>query len=333
MQDGKKLAYYFVKYANSLQAVIYTKTGNYFHDNNFRPVRFVYLCPLCAKNTISYTPDGLRFLEPFTLDHFPPSNVEGKNTVLVCNRCNSTSGHDFDHALKTWLNDKCAALWIPGTTVPVKIKLDNTKGNYKGNLIVNGSYSLKYDFSSKYILLDEGLRNVAKGEPAIQTLTFPQISNNLTYKAILKAAYLYAFSIWGYDFVISYTGKKIRDILFMDEKHILSNFGVFFHMKLPFPPIGLCYVYKPVELQSFLINLRLINPDVKFECSASVLIPGPEQKGWDGLSSYQAIINKKASFQNALIKLPENELCDNNYFPYTRIWNNRHQFRIQGEAL
>src|SRR5688572_19645656 len=130
MQDGKKLAYYFQKYSLSLQTVVYQRTGNYFYGKDREPVSFVYLCPLCLQNTISFDGDDLRFKEAFTQDHFPPECVGGKQTVLVCNVCNSNAGTDFESTLKDWLHDISAAKWTPQSKVPIKLELQNTKGRY-----------------------------------------------------------------------------------------------------------------------------------------------------------------------------------------------------------
>src|SRR5207248_11112292 len=142
-----------------------------------------------------------------------------------------------------------------------------------------GPFAFEYDFKN-YPLLNARFDELAKGGTLIQKIKFDVPHNDLVYKSLLKSAYLYCFSIWGYDFIYSYTGKNIREVLSNAQQHVLSNFGIFFHMDAPFPPPGLCYIFKPVELQAFMINFKLVDQETKFECFASVLIPGADSNSW-----------------------------------------------------
>jgi hypothetical protein len=332
MQDGKKLAYYFKRYSKSLQTVVYQRTGNYFYGKGGKPVPLVYLCPLCLRNTISYDGEDLRYKEEFTLDHFPPESVGGKDTVLVCKACNSTSGDDFDYSLKQWIHDQSAANWTPNARVPVKLELEGAKGKYNAHLVIKAPFSFEWQMGD-YPLVKEWFDKIKKGEALTQTIKFQNPAIILVYKALLKAAYLYCFSVWGYDFIFTETAQEIRDVLFKNKVHILSNWGIFFHSNDQNIPDGLGYVFKPLELQSFIINVKLINKDVKFHCGVSVLIPGAEVGCWTKLKSYQPIIDEKNEFQQALIQLPEDSLTNNNLFPYTKTWNERATMKILGESF
>ncbi len=172
-----------------------------------------------------------------------------------------------------------------------------------------------------------------KGTPAIQTVTFQPPKNENVYKAILKAVYLYAFSIWGYDFAYSETALRLRNIVFKNETHPLSNFGIFFHMDDIHLPQGLSYIFKPRELQAFVFNLKLLNKEVNYQCSISVLVSGADEEDWQNLKLYQSIIDKQDTFTSSLIKLSEDTLNSANLFPYTSTWHNRSSFKIYGESL
>jgi hypothetical protein len=102
-------------------------------------------------------------------------------------------------------------------------------------------------------------------------------------------------------------------------------------MNVPFPPPGLCFIFKPLELQTFMINFKLIDQDTKFECFASVLIPGADNNSWPDLIHYQRIVDEKETFTNAFIQLPD-DYGSETFFPYKTIWNQRSTFRIQGET-
>lgn len=272
----------------------------------------------------------LHYDEDFTLDHFPPSSVGGKDTVLVCKTCNSTTGEEFDFSLKRWLQTQSFNKKVPNSRIPVKLELQDTKGRYNGHLVLEKPGSFKWDIP-EYPLVKEWFQKVSQGHIAEQTITYSPVKMELVHKALLKAAYLYSFSIWGYDFVYSETATRIRDVLFKNDPHVLSNWGIFFHMSNQYPPEGLCYVFKPVELQTFMINMKLASGNVNFECAVSVLIPGADSDNWNQLKAYQPIVDNKDSFTNAFIKLPEDTLAKT-IFPYTKTWQQRTYFRIQGEA-
>jgi hypothetical protein len=144
------------------------------------------------------------------------------------------------------------------------LQLEGTKGKYSGHLVVKGPYSFEWKLA-EYPLVNEWFERVKKGEQLIQTVTFPKIEQTNVFKSLLKAAYLYCFSTWGYDFVYNETGRIIREVLFENKPHILSNYGIFFHMKDQYPPDGLCYIFKPLELQSFMVNMRLHSPEPGFD--------------------------------------------------------------------
>jgi hypothetical protein len=162
------------------------------------------------------------------------------------------------------------------------------------------------------------------------SLRTSSVQLGLVYRAILKAAYLKAFSIWGYDFIYTDTGVKLRDVFTKNKPHVLSNCGVFFHMDKPPPSEGLCYVFTPSALQSFVINMSLTYKETGISCGVSVLIPGPHNNDWLSLQNYQPMIDAQGTFQQGLIQLPESTLQPNNHFPYTQTWHGRHGFRIAG---
>lgn len=328
MQE-ETLLYYFRHFSRSLQTVTFQRTGHFYHKNDGTPADAIYLCPLCLNEKVGLVGSMLHGNLDFTLDHFPPKSVGGKRTVLVCKKCNDESGKNFDYSLKDWILDQSAVHWTPGTKIPIRLRLENTKGSYKGNLIIKGPNAFDYDLG-RYPLVDQWMKKIAEGHTGVQTILLNSPDMEHVYKALLKAAYLYGFSVWGYDFVFSETARHFRNILFGSDKHVISNWGIFFHVRTELPPEGLCYVFEPLALQAFMINLPLIAPTVEFSCMISVLIPGADSSSWQALKAYESIIQRKATFNQAFIQLPDQHLFDSDYFPYTRTWQIRSQLRIAG---
>lgn len=329
--NDNKLIYYLSRFSKSAQVVTFKKTGHYYHDRYGRLVDLIYVCPLCLKNRIAILNGYLRQDKEFTHDHYPPESAGGSEKIMVCKDCNNNAGIEYDYSIKEWLQAMSFDKGILDSELPVKIKFEDTKGLYKGLLRRQKDQSISFDDFNKYPFPKKWFNEVIDGKIARQTITFhpPKILH--VQKAILKAAYLYCFSIWGYDFTCSDIGEKMRNILNNSQPHMLSNYGIFFHMDSYAPPCGLTYIYKPVELQSFMVSFELSYKRTGYKCSVSVLIPGPEE--WQNLKAFQSLIESTDDFFNHFIKLPENNLFDDDLFPFSNTWKNRFDFKILGENV
>ena len=63
-----------------------------FKESNNIPQHAIYFCPLCLKNHIIALESGIYYTSEFSLDHYPPQNVGGKDTILTCKTCNNNAG-------------------------------------------------------------------------------------------------------------------------------------------------------------------------------------------------------------------------------------------------
>jgi len=128
-----------------LQKITFEQTSRFFHDGDGKPVKGIYLCPLCLKNKIGMVGENLHFDEEFTLDHYPPKSVGGKETVLVCKVCNDGAGADFDYAAKEWMTMRGFNEGVKGVSVPATLSFFGTQGRYKGNLLVGDKRQIALD--------------------------------------------------------------------------------------------------------------------------------------------------------------------------------------------
>lgn len=94
------------------------------------------------------------------------------------------------------------------------------------------------------------------------------------------------------------------------------------------PPEGLWYVFQPASLQSFVISFEITDPDTKYSCGVSVLVPDDYLDDWNRLTNYLAIIDNQGSFNSKMIRLPEDSLMESEHFPYTKIRHGSVKFRI-----
>lgn len=320
------------RYTRSLQYVLHARTGKHFHDNTNNPLQHVYLCPICLVSKVAIlSVDDLRADDEFTIDHFPPKSVNGKGKIMVCKTCNNNAGKDYDYTIKDWIQEQAFVHGIEGAKMPVSLQITDGGGRYRESLVsVGAPMNFNFDRFIRYPKMKEWFEQVLAGKSMITTLRTKSVSMNLLYKALTKAAYLKAFSIWGYDFIYTDTGIHMRDVFFKNDLHPLTNFGVFFHMDKTLPPEGLSYVFQPASLQSFVINFEITDPETKYSCGVSVLIPGDYLDDWNRLINYQPIIDSQGSFNSKMIRLPEDTLTESEHFPYTKTWHDRVNFRIAG---
>lgn len=321
--EEKKLGYYFGRYSHSLQKVVFARTGNYFHTNDKTPVEFVYLCLLCLKGSVVLDKGIYKFFEEFTDDHFPPKSVGGTNTILVCKPCNDKAGYEYDHALQLWLQFQSFGHGKENASIPVSLELENTKGRYKGSIGMGKDQDWVFDGFEQYPFAKDWFEKVIDGENLHQNVTFHQPKVVDIHRALLKAAYLYCFSIWGYDFIYTATGAGLRKILTENAVHPLSNYGTLFHKKDSFLPEGLSLIVKPIEIQSFVISFKLKDRKSGYEYGASVMIPGSEKEDWENFGKMQSMIDKDETISPMMIRLPEDALAPGSFYPYSTTWNNR----------
>jgi hypothetical protein len=193
-------------------------------DKRYGPVWpefLAYLCPLCLQNLLVLTSEGLAGTSEFNMDHFPPECVGGRSKVIVCEKCNNTAGSKFEPELIAYLNQQSYNLKVKGATVKCAAVL-----YFKGQTRVPGKYRVKltmteegtplFDFGSLYKIplvaewLEYMQRNPKdwKVELTMQNPDYGKVS-----RALQKAAYLYCFSLWGYEFVFSENAEKLRHVI------------------------------------------------------------------------------------------------------------------------
>ena len=88
-----------------------------------------YLCPLCM---YGYSMDALETGE-LTIEHVPPKSLGGRELLLTCRTCNSSSGHTLDIALYQREEQRRFSETVRGVEStyrgPAKWTVDNTTLN------------------------------------------------------------------------------------------------------------------------------------------------------------------------------------------------------------
>jgi hypothetical protein len=316
------------RYFPSLKANREKYSRIFFSNTKIVPDHYAYICPICVNTGLAFLKEYyLDTKADFTLDHFPPESVGGKQTLLVCKKCNNEAGGGFEGALKQKIEDISFNNLIGLSKRKMKTKISAVKGNYPGILSVRDDGTLGIDFkASEKIhapLLDQWIEN-SKGDYDWTTEVAYHIADeNKVSKSLIKAAYLYCFQYWGYGFSYSNTADNIRRVLRGEADYPLKNpsywLGKVASTVKRFP-LGLCYLKAAEEFKCFCINMIIIDKQTNHREIASVLIPGPSQEDWRDLAGIQNILDGEPTMQVSFAHVIGYSANDNIFDGYEQSW-------------
>lgn len=183
-----------------------------------------YACPLCLE---IFPRDRLNEL---SVEHVPPLSVGGKPLVLTCKRCNNDAGYKVD-SHEAHLHD--ASRFFSGKSGfrPAQLSVGDATVNVQANL------------GCGYVAWVDSARNSpstlkefhAAIESLAQSRETPKISWAYRPRAPVKefrvnlsrlrAAYLAAFALFGYTFIIREVFSRLRYQLQNPEEELLTHVG------------------------------------------------------------------------------------------------------------
>ena len=268
--------FYFDRYARNLNAV---KAHPRVH---LQPdLDDVVICPQCFK---PITREELSIQNSqFSLEHVPPEALGGSIRTFTCRDCNSWSGHYLDNYLLNSLYLRDFLQMKPGASVDALVTIGD-EAHVTAELTYTSDGILQ-------ILADPTRSNPSKLEKARRMMNVnPPPVINFRFKgkgrgtiprrpeaALLRIAYLYAFSVFGYGFLINFGSQAVRSQFRKPEENILPSWGISQDDTLPNEALGINIITTPKELRSFMVvfDLNYAFDTVRY----SVLIPGPTLPG------------------------------------------------------
>ena len=301
----------------------------FFAKDSFIPQHLGYVCPICITNCFMIDNESrLHYTSDFSLDHFPPENSGGKLKILVCKKCNNEAGHLYDYSLKKKLEHISFNKKIPLSSISVKSEIINVKGWYHSTMSIRKDGETEISFkpnpSKKLQPLDNWIQESKEKLNWKANLTFGIPNDKIVSKALLKAAYLYCFLNFGYEFVYSTNGIFFRNVLEGKVEYPISvpTFWLDHEIKIygnKSIPIGLCFIQKPFNWQSLIINLSLKLEDTGYKCIVPILIPNPNDTDFTQLIKIQNLIENSHNQEISIIPL-KNFLSENITDSYTQTW-------------
>lgn len=306
------------------------------HNPKYKEIRLIkpklqeptehYICPLCVTSQVVLLGNILMKFEEFTIDHVPPESIGGKAKLLTCQVCNNKAG-EYEAELVEKLRLHTFGDRKEGSGIKkISVKKDSNDNILHKGFIKNGEDGIPFiDFPQKAKENNPELKYILKEfGAAVQEIqiTIKTPDDEKLTKALLKSAYLLCFIHWGYEFIYSEIGYKIRKVLHGEEKYPIPLPIAFVDKTKQELPIGIGIIQKPTELQSYYVTIPFIKSSDNY--TAIIIIPPPTKDGWNRLEEIHEFFtkNKGVVFDYEYTFQPGEQTLPQNLNGYTETWAN-----------
>lgn len=199
-------------------------------EGNSAIVRDTYICPLCLKlfkvNELKGT-----ITDYLSLEDVPPKALGGHPLMLACKRCNNWSGHELDHYLQTEIDyeDNVSIrsekgvrgiLSAKGININARLKIESDQ-SISINIERSNNNPIKYE----EFLAEVGMMG-ANWQKEVKAYQLTEKNRNPVRAdiALLKSAYLLAFYVLGYKYILNSSLSPIRKQILNPDKDIISSY-------------------------------------------------------------------------------------------------------------
>lgn len=255
-----------------------------------------YICPLCFDVFFEKDLD-LTLENHLTLEDIPPKSLGGNPKALTCKNCNNESGKELDIHLLNHLLDIDSKSFLPNSKTAATYEINGSKMNGIFEIDENGKAIL--NFHPQHSNPIEAKKFIADLFPP-RTIYNPFFYPNKTFNdetrspsfnivqkrsnkderraeiALLRIAYLIAFSTLGNSFLINAGLSKVREQILNPDKSILPK-PFWLNYDFPKEMEGINVITLPKESRSFLIvfSLKTVSKSRRF----AIVLPGPSDPG------------------------------------------------------
>ncbi|MFV7235346.1 hypothetical protein [Flavobacterium sp. ZB4R12] len=256
-----------------------------------------YICPLCFEVFFEKDLD-ITLENHLTLEDIPPKTLGGHPQALTCKKCNNESGKELDIHLLNRLLDIDSKAFLPNSKTAATYEINGFKMNGVFEFDKNGKAILNFQpkhsnpkdadsfmadlFPPKTIynplfLLNRELVDESRSPSFnIQPKQRLKADERRSEIALLRIAYLIAFSTLGNGFLINAGLYKVREQILNPDKSILPK-PFWINYDFPKEMEGINIITLPKELRSFLIvfSLKTNSKSRRF----AIVLPGPSDPG------------------------------------------------------
>jgi hypothetical protein len=211
-----------------------------------------------------YSRAALDIPQLITLEHVPPKTFGGKNSqgILLCGKCNHTSGSKLDKQIQTKLNAEDFLYGIPGSVVD---------GEYSIGPNISFAATLTVPEQGVIQIEGDGKRSDPKEkakEAAFLETHDPQEgltgryslslgNSHLANIGLLRIAYLTAFKVFGYGFIFHKNLVRVREQILNPQEIIIPRTWNITGLDFQQLPTGTCAVVSPSHFRCLLVIFEL----------------------------------------------------------------------------
>jgi hypothetical protein len=179
-----------------------------------------FICPICLDqfNEAALDINKENFL---TLEDAPPKSLGGKANTLTCKSCNNRFGHEIDFHLVERLNEIDVHSFQPRSGSKASFVHNGVKVQGIVQVDDNGNITVTHlEKTNNPKHLDEYVKGTGKGDTT--TIKFPlsRVDFKKFEVALLKTAYILAFTHYGYPLILSNAFDIVREQLANPDKEI-----------------------------------------------------------------------------------------------------------------
>lgn len=255
------------------------------------------VCPICMeffpREALFASDDFDNYL---TLEDVPPVALGGRVRTLTCKVCNNTGGSQLESHLANKLNFEEALLGLSNTSIDGLFRpTKDTKLAAKINIVGSSGVYIEYHPNRSHPKDANQFRTMVNSENigAFSLNLFGHYKQYRPEIALLRIAYLLAYSVFGFGFLINFNLRLIREQIQSPNEKIVEHWGISTR-DYPDSMLGINIITEPKELQSFLIVFELKTPNRTTR--HGVLLPGPTEPG---LNIYQWLSNLPENRRNS----------------------------------
>ena len=258
MSSKRKIRSLLNEYTTKISSLPFiTKDG----DNSI--VENTYICPLCLQ---SFKVDELgdTVTDYLSLEDIPQKAMGGHPLLLTCKKCNNRCGHKIDHFLQTEIDyeDEVSihskdgvrgALMTKGITINTRIRKDD--GIITFNILSSQNSPIElYRFNEEIEKLGENWQRGIKYQ--LEGKRRDPIRADI---AILKSAYLLAFYVLGYKYILNSNLSSVREQILFPDREIISDYVINRGIGLPLEMSDGVYVaeYHKSRFLAVIISMKM----------------------------------------------------------------------------
>ncbi|MHB8629956.1 MAG: HNH endonuclease [Aggregatilineales bacterium] len=234
-------------------------------------------CPIC------FEVFDRSMLSHLSLEHVPPKSLGGKVRTITCTRCNNQAGTNLESHLTNFVNFTGFLQGVPGSESEATYTINDSS--------VPLAATVRRRDAQNWQLIGDPKRTkpgeIGKAEESLKnppenihfTLKFAPYKPHRPEAALLRVAYLWTFSVFGYNFLLDRNLEIVRRQINSPDAMVLPADWV---ITADFPDelIGINMIIEPEFLRSFLVVIDLVN-ELGAKVRRGVALPAPITPGAD----------------------------------------------------